>query len=112
MKTNLKEYIIEKLKLNKDIKINNANKEIIELIEDYLVSWTYIGNSENKRKCVVKDISDNKIMIYIEGESRLNFWNILGNDITKKLHNDFRISADFSKEIENNRIYIIINEKD
>lgn len=109
---NIDLYIIEKLHLDKDIKVDDDTmQKMLRIISDYIIDWTYIGKEDNNRICDVNLISDKKISIFIEKESRKNFWNVLGRDLVKEIDKQMKIKVYFSTSIEDNKIFINIEDE-
>lgn len=102
----LNQYIFEKFKISKNIKNQNISKEIKDIIEDYLVSWTYLGNSDNDRECKINQVEDYKIEVYIQNEVRENFWSILGRDIGKEIKKKLNIDIEGLTIPKESKIYI------
>ena len=108
MMIDLNKYVTEKLVISKNVRTFKNNKEIKNTIEDYLISFTYLGNDNNKRSYEIKFLDGNKIEIYVEQESRPAFWNGIGRDIVKKIKENLKVDAEFSTAVDDHKIYIDI----
>ena len=106
---NLSEYIIEKLKIDKDINVNNdleIEGDIDKDIEEIIISSIKRSGSEKCKGIISKN--DNKISIIFDKvySSKQIIW--ISNDIEKKLRekNISHEGLEFNRE--NNQITILV----
>ena len=107
---NLSEYIIEKLKINKDINVNNdleIEGNIDKDIEEIIINSIKRSGSEKCKGTIISK-NDNKISIIFDKvySSKQVIW--ISNDIEKKLRekNISHEGLEFNRE--NNQITILV----
>lgn len=101
---NLRQYIIEKFKISKDIGKNNSSIsiEVINLILDYLEKNKYFNYNVNDYKIVGK--TDKDLGLILPKEIKRSLIDTIGVDLSIKMERELKLDLYWSWDEDNHKL--------